>query len=147
MADAAAKAEKRSAMNVIRRVAPYIWPKGEAWVKRRVVWSLIALVASKLIAVTSPLFYKAAVDAMAGDTGSAAWLLAMGAVWLTIAYGMTRLLNTGFQQLRDVIFARVGQRALRQIALETFNHIHHCCNSKTSNLKVAAKKERRNRKS
>ena len=124
MADAAAKAEKRSAMNVIRRVAPYIWPKGEAWVKRRVVWSLIALVASKLIAVTSPLFYKAAVDAMAGDAGSAAWLLAMGAVWLTIAYGMTRLLNTGFQQLRDVIFARVGQRALRQIALETFNHIH-----------------------
>ena len=124
MADAAATAEKRSAMNVIRRVAPYIWPTGQAWVKRRVVWSLIALVASKLIAVTSPLFYKAAVDAMAGDTGSAAWLLAMGAIWLTIAYGMTRLMNTGFQQLRDVIFARVGQRALRQIALETFNHIH-----------------------
>jgi ATP-binding cassette, subfamily B, heavy metal transporter len=124
MADAAAKAEKRSAMNVIRRVAPYIWPQGQGWVKRRVVWSLVALVASKLIAVVSPLFYKAAVDAMAGDAGSAAWLLAMGAIWLTIAYGMTRLFNTGFQQLRDVIFARVGQRALRQIALETFNHIH-----------------------
>ena len=123
-AQAEKRAEQRSAMNVIRRVAPYIWPKGQGWVKRRVVWSLIALVASKLIAVTSPLFFKAAVDAMAGDSGSAAWLLAMGAIWLTIAYGMTRLLNTGFQQLRDVIFARVGQRALRQIALETFNHIH-----------------------
>jgi len=118
------RAEKRSAMNVIRRVAPYIWPQGQAWVKRRVVWSLIALVASKLIAVASPLFYKASVDAMAGDTGSAAWLLALGAIWLTIAYGMTRLLTTGLQQLRDVIFARVGQRALRQIALETFEHIH-----------------------
>ncbi len=124
MADAAAQAEKRSAMNVLRRVAPYIWPQGQAWVKRRVVWSLVALIASKLIAVASPLFYKAAVDAMAGDAGSAAWLLAMGAIWLTIAYGMARLLNTGLQQLRDVIFARVGQRALRQIALETFNHIH-----------------------
>ena len=124
MADAAAQAEKHSAMNVIHRVAPYIWPQGQAWVKRRVVWSLVALVASKLIAVASPLFYKAAVDAMAGDAGSAAWLLAMGAIWLTIAYGMARLLNTGFQQLRDVIFARVGQRALRQIALETFDHIH-----------------------
>ena len=123
-AQADKRAEKRSAMNVIRRVAPYIWPKGQGWVKRRVVWSLVALVASKLIAVTSPLFFKAAVDAMAGDAASAAWLLAMGAIWLTIAYGMTRLLNTGLQQLRDVIFARVGQRALRQIALETFNHIH-----------------------
>ena len=123
-AQADKRAEQRSAMNVIRRVAPYIWPKGQGWVKRRVVGSLVALVVSKLIAVTSPLFFKAAVDAMAGDSGSAAWLLAMGAIWLTIAYGMTRLLNTGFQQLRDVIFARVGQRALRQIALETFNHIH-----------------------
>ena len=123
-AEAAAKrAEKRSSWSVIKGVAPYMWPQGEAWIKRRVVFSLIALVASKLIAVASPLFYKAAIDAM-GTGDSAAWLLAMGAVGLTVAYGMTRLLTIAFQQLRDVIFTRVGQRALRKIALQTFTHIH-----------------------
>ena len=48
----------------------------------------------------------------------------MGAIGLTVAYGVTRLMAVGFQQLRDVLFAPVGQRALRQLALETFTHIH-----------------------
>ncbi|GGO57886.1 ATP-binding cassette, subfamily B [Roseovarius pacificus] len=108
----------------IRRVAPYLWPDGQGWVKRRVVLALLALVVAKLIAVGTPFFYKAAVDALAGEGDTAAWMLAYGAVGLTVAYGMARLMNVGFQQLRDVIFARVAQRALRQLALETFAHIH-----------------------
>ncbi len=108
----------------IRRVAPYLWPKGQAWVKRRVVFALIALVVAKMVAVGTPFFYKAAVDALSGESESAAWMLGYGAVGLTVAYGMARLMNVGFQQLRDVIFARVAQRALRQLALETFQHIH-----------------------
>ncbi|WP_206050298.1 ABCB family ABC transporter ATP-binding protein/permease [Oceaniglobus ichthyenteri] len=113
-----------SGINVIRRVIPYLWPEGQGWVKRRVIFSLIVLVLSKLIAVGTPFFYKAAVDALSGDGTDAAWMLGMGAVGLTVAYGVARLLSVGFQQLRDVIFAAVGQRALRQLALETFNHIH-----------------------
>jgi len=113
-----------SGASVIRRVAPYLWPDGMGWVKRRVVISLVVLVVAKLIAVGTPFFYKAAVDALSGDATDAAWMLGLGAVGLTVAYGMARLLNTGFQQLRDVLFAPVGQRALRQLALETFTHIH-----------------------
>ena len=108
----------------IRRVAPYLWPDGQGWVKRRVVLALLALVVAKLVAVGTPFFYKAAVDALAGEGDTAAWMLAYGAVGLTVAYGMARLMNVGFQQLRDVIFARVAQRALRQLALVTFTHIH-----------------------
>ncbi|MCR9114627.1 MAG: ABC transporter transmembrane domain-containing protein, partial [Rhodobacteraceae bacterium] len=108
----------------IRRVAPYLWPEGQGWVKRRVIFALIALFVAKVVAVGTPFFYKAAVDALAGEAGSDAWMLAFGAVGLTVAYGMARLMNVGFQQLRDVIFARVGQRALRSLALETFQHIH-----------------------
>ncbi len=108
----------------IRRVLPYLWPSDQPWVKRRVVLAMLALVAAKLIAVGTPFFYKAAVDALAGDGGNPAWMLAIGAVGLTVAYGMARLMNVGFQQLRDVIFARVGQRALRALALQTFSHIH-----------------------
>ncbi|ETX16496.1 metal ABC transporter permease [Roseivivax halodurans JCM 10272] len=116
--------ERRSGLRTIRRVAPYLWPEGEPWVKRRVVLSLALLVLAKLIAVGTPLFYKAAVDALTEGEVTPAWALGAGAVALTVAYGMARLMNTGFQQLRDGVFSRVGQRALRQIALETFAHVH-----------------------
>jgi ATP-binding cassette subfamily B protein len=108
---------------VIKRVMPYLWPDDLPWVKRRVVLAMLVLFVSKIIAVGTPFFYKAAVDALSGDAQEA-WMLAIGAVGLTIAYGGARLLNVGFQQLRDVIFAAVGQRALRVLALETFQHIH-----------------------
>ena len=116
--------ERRSGFRTIRRVAPYLWPDGEAWVKRRVVLSIGLLVLAKLIAVGTPLFYKGAVDALTEGEVTPAWALGAGAVALTVAYGLARLMNTGFQQLRDGVFARVGQRALRQIALETFEHVH-----------------------
>ncbi|MFV2034074.1 MAG: ABC transporter ATP-binding protein/permease [Halocynthiibacter sp.] len=111
-------------MRTIRRVAPYLWPDGQLWVKRRVVAALFMLVVAKLVAVGTPFLYKGAVDFLSGDGQSSAWMLGAGAVGLTVAYGGARALNVGFQQLRDVVFAKVGQRALRQIALQTFTHIH-----------------------
>ena len=113
-----------NARRIIQRVIPYLWPEDEPWVKRRVIGALIALLAAKLIAVVTPFFYKAAVDVLSGEAQGEGWALAIGAIGLTVAYGGTRALNTLFQQLRDVIFARVGQRALRRLALETFGHIH-----------------------
>ncbi|KPQ14606.1 MAG: ATP-binding cassette, subfamily B, bacterial [Rhodobacteraceae bacterium HLUCCO18] len=119
------EAERRSGWRTIRKVGPYLWPEGETWVKRRVVLALAMLVIAKLVAVATPFLYKAAVDSLAGeDAGSPALLLAMGAVGVTVAYGVARLANVGFQQLRDAVFARVAQGALRQLALETFQHIH-----------------------
>ena len=112
----------------IAQVAPYLWPEGEGWAKRRVVLALVALVVAKLVAVGTPFLYKGAVDTLSGEgagTGTnEAWMLALGAIGLTVAYGMARLLSTGFQQLRDALFARVAQRALRKLALRTFRHIH-----------------------
>ena len=110
--------------SVIRRVVPYLWPDGQGWVKRRVFVALAVLMLSKLIAVGTPILYKQAVDALAPEGATAATVLGLGAVGLTLAYGLARLMTVGFQQLRDVVFTRVGQRALRQLALETFTHIH-----------------------
>lgn len=110
--------------SVIKRVLPYLWPDGQGWVKRRVIWAMLVLLLAKVIAVGTPILYKQAVDALAPDGADAATVLGLGAVGLTLAYGFARLMNVGFQQLRDVIFTRVGQRALRQLALETFTHIH-----------------------
>ncbi|MBN7786202.1 ABC transporter ATP-binding protein/permease [Ponticoccus gilvus] len=116
-----AQAERRSGWRTIRRVGPYLWPEGQTWVKRRVVIALGFLVLAKVIAVFTPILYKQAVDTLSGEGASD---LMLGAVGLTVAYGMARLMNVGFQQLRDAVFAKVGQRALRQLALETFTHIH-----------------------
>ena len=113
-----------SGWRVIARVAPYLWPEGEGWVKWRVVVALAALLLSKVIALAAPLLYKGAVDELAGEGLDPAWALGLGAVGLTVAYGMARLMNVGFQQLRDAIFAPVAQRALRRLALQTFQHIH-----------------------
>ena len=113
-----------SGWHTIQRVLPYLWPAGEAWVKRRVVLALLLLLAAKVVSVATPFFYKAAVDALAGEAPSAAALLALSAVGLTVAYGVARLGAVGFGELRDAVFVRVGQRALRKLALETFTHIH-----------------------
>ncbi|HSF63962.1 MAG TPA: ABC transporter ATP-binding protein/permease [Paracoccaceae bacterium] len=116
--------EGGSAANTIRRVLPYLWPEGETWVKRRVVLALLMLVGAKIVSVSTPFFYKAAVDGLAGPTPDAATLLGLGAVGLTVAYGLARLGAVAFGEMRDAIFVRVGQRALRALALETFTHIH-----------------------
>jgi ATP-binding cassette subfamily B protein len=116
--------QSASALQTMRRVLPYLWPKDEAWVKRRVVGALLMLVLAKVISVCTPFMYKQAVDALAGETPDTGTLLALTAVGLTIAYGVARLGTVAFGELRDVIFVRVGQRALRKLALETFTHIH-----------------------
>ncbi|EEW26070.1 ABCB family ABC transporter ATP-binding protein/permease [Rhodobacter ferrooxidans] len=113
-----------SGWQTIKRVLPYLWPQDEPWVKRRVVLALLLLLAAKIISVATPFFYKAAVDALAGEAPSAAMLLAFSAAGLTVAYGLARLGAVGFGELRDAVFVRVGQRALRKLALETFTHIH-----------------------
>jgi len=125
MSDAeVAREERARGIDVVAQVLPYIWPPGERGIKVRVVIAMAALVMAKIVAVSTPFFYKEAVDALAGDTPDSGTVLALGAVGLTVAYGGARLLNILFQQLRDVVFARVAQRALRKLALRTFQHIH-----------------------
>lgn len=113
----------KNGWRIIRRVSPYLWPKGEGWIRRRVVFAVIALVLAKLVAVGTPYFYKLAVDNLTGEA-EGTMRLAIGAIGLTLAYATARLMTVGFQQLRDVVFVRVAQRALRQLAIETFSHIH-----------------------
>ncbi|WP_333867219.1 ABCB family ABC transporter ATP-binding protein/permease [Cypionkella sp.] len=116
--------EHGSGFQTMRRVAPYLWPEGETWVKRRVVAALVFLLLAKLVAITMPFIYKQAVDVLVGKTPSEATILGMGAVGLTVAYGLARFGSVAMGELRDVVFVRVGQRALRKLALETFTHIH-----------------------
>ena len=127
MTDASLPDESASSgIRTIRKVAPYLWPDGDNAVKTRVVLALMALVVAKVATVITPFFFRGAVDRLAPENpaAQAEFLLIAGPVALTIFYGLMRLASVGFAQLRDGIFSRVGQSALRQLALETFRHIH-----------------------
>ena len=114
--------EKRSALRTIRRVGPYLWPQDNSAVKTRLIVSMLLLVLAKLISAGTPFLYGYTVDSLVSPDAS---LFVIGAIGLIVAYGLVRVLSNGFQQLRDVVFAPVAQRALRSLALETFQHIHN----------------------
>jgi ABC-type transport system involved in Fe-S cluster assembly fused permease/ATPase subunit len=117
-------ASKASGWQTLRRVAPYLWPEGQTWVKRRVVFALVFLFVAKIVSVTTPWLYKLAVDQLAGDAPDTGLVLGLGAVGLVVAYGLARFGAVVFGELRDAVFVKVGQRAIRRLAIETFTHIH-----------------------
>ena len=116
-----AEAERKSGIRTILRVVPYLWPKDRFDFRVRVISALALLVLAKLVINFAPFLYREAVNALT-ETGNSPFLL--GAVGMTVAYGSARILSRGFEQLRDVVFAAVAQRAFRNLALETFQHIH-----------------------
>ena len=114
-----------SGWQTMRRIAPYLWPKDELWVRQRVVLALVMLVISKIVSVCTPYLYKKAVDAFSNHASlDSATPLLLGAVAMTVAYGLFRMGTVFFGEMRDWVFVRVGQRALRKLAFETFTHIH-----------------------
>ncbi|WP_293344016.1 ABC transporter ATP-binding protein/permease [Parvibaculum sp.] len=101
---------------------PRLWPEGRADLRARVVFALLALVAAKGVTVYVPFLYKYAVDALSPETVAAAALVVP--VMLIVGYGVGRILMIALAQLRDAIFAKVGQNAVRELAVETFRHLH-----------------------
>ncbi|MPY68519.1 MAG: ATP-binding cassette domain-containing protein [Alphaproteobacteria bacterium] len=104
----------------LRTLARYLWPEGEAGIKTRVVCALVLLAMGKLANVYVPVLFKQAVDLLA-DKAPATVALPLG---LLVAYGLVRVLSIAFAELRDAVFAKVGQRAIRTVALSTFRHLH-----------------------
>ncbi|WP_188850332.1 ABCB family ABC transporter ATP-binding protein/permease [Aureimonas glaciei] len=118
--------DSQSTFATLRNLTPYMWPAGRPDLKARVVWATLFLVIAKLLTVGVPYFYKWATDALDGANTAHSWLpLAVtGAVTLVVAYNVARVVSVGFNQLRDALFASVGQYAVRQLAFRTFNHMH-----------------------
>ncbi|MCT4655312.1 MAG: ABC transporter ATP-binding protein/permease [Cohaesibacter sp.] len=115
-------------VQTLRNLWPYIWPSEREDLKRRVGFAMLALLAGKMANVFTPYFFKWATDALADPSaadgvGMVAWLSVP--VMLVMAYGLGRITNVGLEQLRDGIFAKVGQYAVRKLSNETFRHMHN----------------------
>ncbi|WP_203074743.1 ABCB family ABC transporter ATP-binding protein/permease [Falsiroseomonas ponticola] len=104
-------------------MAPYLWPPGEPGLRARVVISLALLVFAKAANVLVPIAFARAVDALAPQAGAAGTVAAVP-IALVLGYGLMRITSSGFNELRDAIFARVQGRATRRIALQVFQHLH-----------------------
>lgn len=117
-------------MGTLAHLWPYIWPGERSDLKMRVVWSLVLLLAAKLITLTVPFSFKWATDALTGaNTAPVAadnwhlWVIA-SPLLLTASYGAMRILMAVLTQWRDGIFARVAMHAVRKLATLTFVHMH-----------------------
>ena len=127
MADKTVSAESGSLLATLGNLWPYMWPVDRNDLKLRVVWATAFLVVAKLVLVLVPYFFKWATDALSGQGNeAAAWLPAVlaGPIMLVVAYNFVRIVQVGLNQLRDALFARVGQHAVRQLAYRTFVHLH-----------------------
>ena len=108
---------------ILKDLLPFLWPKGRPDLKARVAIAMVALVVSKLVTVATPYSFKYATDALTAG-GNAAAIAVSVALFMVLAYGMGRIMMVGLAQLRDAIFAKVGQRAVRELSIRTFRHLH-----------------------
>ncbi|GIK25678.1 MAG: metal ABC transporter permease [Betaproteobacteria bacterium] len=110
---APATGERRD-WQTVRSLLPYIWAY-----KGRVLFALACLIAAKLANVAVPLVFKEVVDAFTAEKAVLVVPLA-----LLAAYGLLRFSMSLFTELRELLFTRVTQQAVRNIALQVFRHLH-----------------------
>ncbi|AIL66080.1 Putative multidrug export ATP-binding/permease protein [Rickettsiales bacterium Ac37b] len=96
----------------------YLWAD-ERNIRLRVILSIICLIVAKIISLAIPVSYKYTLDALSNKSNEIIFIA------ILLSYGSARIFSVVFSELRDMIFARVGQRATRMIALKIFEHMHN----------------------
>lgn len=110
----------------VKTLLPYLWAVGRWDLRFRVILALGFLVLAKTVGVYVPFIFKDIVDVLTGGSELNALTIAAAVpVGLIIGYGTARILGLLFGELRDAVFVKVGQHALRSVALNTFRHLHN----------------------
>lgn len=109
----------RSHMHTIRTLLPYLWQRSFE-MRGRVVLAIILLVLAKVANVYVPILYKQAIDVLGADQVT----LIVVPIAILIAYGILRITTVAFGELRDAVFAKVAERAIRMVSLRVFEHLH-----------------------
>ncbi|WP_246717231.1 ABCB family ABC transporter ATP-binding protein/permease [Oricola nitratireducens] len=127
MANKTVSADRGSTLQTIRNLWPYMWPAERPDLKMRVVYATFFLVSAKFVLMLVPYAFKWATNALDGKLTAAEWIPAalLAPVMLVVAYNVFRIIQQGLNQLRDALFASVGQHAVRQLAYRTFVHMHN----------------------
>ncbi len=112
--------KRHDGWSTLKRFLPYLWPHGHPGMRARIVAALGLVVISKLVQLSMAWVYGRAVDLMVPGMESAVGL----AVALVVAYAAARFGGVLFDNLRNVVFERVGQDATRRLAENVFAHLH-----------------------
>ncbi len=109
-------------------LTPYLWPQGRMDLKFQVMFAIIAMVLGKVVTVLIPYTYKWATNSFTGanppEVGLWGLILASPII-LVVAYNVARLVANSLNQLRDALFAAVGQHAVRGLSNRAFSHLHN----------------------
>ena len=115
----------RSHWRTLAILMPYLWPRGRWDLRVRVMAAMVLLAAAKVAIVFIPFIYKELIDALniTGPDGKVGTMVAIP-ILMIVAFGAARVAGQAFGELRDAVFAKVGQHALRTVALAVFRHLH-----------------------
>lgn len=119
----ATKEQRKADWAILREMAKYLWPKDDWGTKLRVGTALSLLVGAKILNVEVPFYFKSIVDSMNVDFAAVGGTAYTVAGSMIIAYGVTRISATLFQELRNAVFASVAQKAIRKVAGNVFDHL------------------------
>ena len=117
-------AATHSGWNTLRRFLPYLWPSERPDLRWRIIGAVLLILAAKATTLALPFAYKRSIDAMSGTgsiTGDAAFTVAFAFV---LAYSLGRFAGVLFDNLRNIVFERVGQDATRALAEDVFARLH-----------------------
>ncbi len=124
-AEPAGPAKPRNDWNALRSLAPYLWPRstegGAGEIRLRIATALLLLATSKAVTVCIPIVFKTVIDTLRLPDAQGFVIVPAA---LLFAYGAMRIAAQGFAELREAVFAKVAQRAMRQAGLKTFQHLH-----------------------
>ena len=117
--------KKDNHWSTVKSLLPFLWIKGRADLKVRVVLAMMFLVIAKLVGVYIPFLFKDAVDILSGEREITTHIILIATpTGLILGYGLSRVLGLFFGEMRDAVFVKVSQHAVREIALSTFRHLH-----------------------
>ncbi|KAM0168859.1 hypothetical protein ACHAPF_010556 [Botrytis cinerea] len=117
------KEQRKADWAIIKEMSQYLWPKDNMGTRVRVGLSLGLLVGAKVLNVQVPFYFKSIVDAMNVDFATLGGTATTVAGSMILAYGLTRIGATLFQEVRNAVFASVAQKAIRRVACNVFDHL------------------------
>ena len=115
--------KQKTYLKTFKLLFPFLWPNKRSDLRKRVSLALICLILAKVASVYTPLILGRSVDSLT-ELSSGVNLLMLIPIALIISYGVVRIASLTFEGMRDALFSKVSQHAIREVSLTIFKHLH-----------------------
>jgi len=115
--------KQKTYLKTFKLLFPFLWPNKRSDLRKRVSLALICLIFAIVASVYTPLILGRSVDSLT-ELSSGVNLLMLIPIALIISYGVVRIASLTFEGMRDALFSKVSQHAIREVSLTIFKHLH-----------------------